>query len=174
MVSTQDMPPSTFKPTSLSVYAQHSRGLWQPTNGNNSSVFVIMMATRNNVDKYDWITKDDVAPLAHCATLADAHKNIQALALQYENATHVCEDIEHGHHFKIVGKHKTRTIWIQEVGHSRSLKLIDLDDIDGGMYEDCIGDGQVENENISLKSSSDHELGAETDASTLIANDLSK
>ncbi|KAJ4378479.1 hypothetical protein N0V86_006184 [Didymella sp. IMI 355093] len=167
------MLPSTFKPRSLSVYAQHSRGLWQPTNGNNSSVFVIMMATRNNVEKYDWTTRDDVAPLAHCATLADAHKNIQALALQYKNATRVCEVIEHGHHFKIVGKHKTRTIWIQEVGHARSLKLIDLDDIDGGVHEDCIGNDQVENEKFPLRSSSYCELGAETDASALTASDLS-
>lgn len=93
---TSDTARSTLEPTSLSVYAQHSRGLWQPTNGNNSSVFVIMMATRSIIDKYDWITKDDVSPLAHCATLADARKELQALALRYENATPVVEDIELG------------------------------------------------------------------------------
>jgi hypothetical protein len=139
-----DTPPSTYKPTSLSVYAQHSRGLWQPTNGNDSSTFIVMMATRSIIDKHDWISKDDVSPLAHCATLADARKELQALAQRYENATPVVENIEFGHHFKIVGKHKTRTIWIKEVGHARSLKMINLDDIDGGMYEDWIGNGCAE------------------------------
>jgi len=139
---TSDTPPSTFKPTSPSVYAQHSRGLWQPTNGNDSSTLIIMMATRSNGDKYDWVTKDDVSPLAHCATLANARKELQALAQRCENATAVVENIELGHHFKIVGKHKTRTIWIKEVGHARSLKMINLDDVDGGMYDDWIGEGQ--------------------------------
>ncbi|KAF3034260.1 hypothetical protein E8E12_006288 [Didymella heteroderae] len=144
--SAADTLPSTFKPTSLCVYTQHSRGLWQPTNGNNSSVFIIMMATRNNVDKYDWITEDDVSPLAHCATIADARKELQGLAQRYENATPVVENIELGHHFKIVGKHKTRTVWVKEVGHARSLKMVNLDDVDGGMYEDWIGNVYAENE----------------------------
>lgn len=129
-----DMSPSTFKPTSLSVYAQYSRGLWQPINGNNSSVFIIMMATRSNVDKYDLIT-NDVSPLAHCATIADARKELQLLALRYENTTPIVENIELGHHFKIVGKHKTRTIWVKEVSHPRSLKMINLDDVDCDMFQ---------------------------------------
>lgn len=130
---TSDAPPTSFKPTSLAVYAQHSRGLWQPTNGNNSSVFIIMMATRHNADNGDRITKDDVSPLAHCATMADPRKELHEFAQSYENATPVVENIELGHHFKIVGKHKTRTIWIKEVGHARSLKMINLEDVDGGM-----------------------------------------
>jgi hypothetical protein len=85
-----------------------------------------MMATRSNGDKYDQITEDDVPPLAHCATLADARKELQALAWRYENATHVVENIEFGHHFKNVGKHKTRTIWAKEVGYARSLKMVNL------------------------------------------------
>ncbi|KAF3047290.1 hypothetical protein E8E11_007301 [Didymella keratinophila] len=111
-----DTLPSTFKPMSLSVYAQHSRGLWQPTNGNDSSTFIIMMATRSNGDN-----------------------TRTALRERYENATTVVENIELGHHFKIVGKHKARTIWIKEVGHARSLKMINLDEADGGMYDDWIG-----------------------------------
>lgn len=133
---TSDTPSSTFKSTNLIVYAHHSRGLWQPTNGNNSSIFIISMATRSVIDEYDWITGNDISPLAHCATMADARKELRALANRCENATSVIENSKLGHHFKIIGKHKTRTIWVKEVGHARSLKMINLDDIDGGMHED--------------------------------------
>lgn len=94
------------------------------------------------IDKYDWITKDEVSVLAHYAALTDARKGTQAHALHYEDATSIVEDIELGYYFKIAGKHKTRrTIWIKEVGHSQSLKTINLDNFDGGMCEDWIGNG---------------------------------
>ncbi|KAJ4403601.1 hypothetical protein N0V91_006477 [Didymella pomorum] len=104
------------------------------------------MATRSNGDKYDQITEDDVPPLAHCATLADARKELQALAWRYENATHVVENIEFGHHFKNVGKHKTRTIWAKEVGYARSLKMVNL----MIMYEDWIGKSDAEDKEEML------------------------
>lgn len=161
--------PTAFEPTSLSVYAQHSRGLWQPTNGAESSIYIIMMSTRNNVNSLVWITNDTVSPLAHCATLKDAHKNLHALAQQHGNAE-IVKDVNIGHHFKIVGEHKTRTIWVKEVGHARSLKLIDLDDVDGGMHDDWIGDCQVEVEEAPAEAV---DSGSMTDASTLVSGDTS-
>lgn len=164
---TSDASPSVFKPTSLFVYAQHSRGLWQPTNGTSSSVFIIMMATRSTVDKRDWNIKDDVTPLVHCATLADARKNLEMLAQQYQNATKVVEDVEHGHHFMIAGKHKTRTVWVKEVGHARSLKMINLDDVDGGRVEDSVGTAQ--DSKSCRRSSIVPESDSETDGSACVA-----
>lgn len=136
--------PTTFRPTSLSVYAQHSGGLWQPANGDNSSVFINAMSTQNNSGNLTLASHHTVSLLAPCETLVNACKNLKTLARQYGVPTHVSENTETGYHFKIVGKHKTRTIWVQEVGHARSLSMISLDDIDGGIDGDWNGDDQIE------------------------------
>ena len=77
---------------------------------------------------------------------------MQALARQHVVAG-VTEDIDLGHYFKVPGAGKTRTIWIKEVGQSRVLKKMDLDDIDGRLvgrettaawgFSDGTGEGGV-------------------------------
>lgn len=136
MTDHDTMPRTTFNPTSLAVYARHSRGLWQPSNGNTSSVFVITMSTRNN-------TNTTTALLAHCPSLADAHKNLDALAQRYGNATRLTHP-DVGRYFTIVGERSTRTLWVVEVSHHRALKNTDLDDVDCGVGQDCVVDEQVE------------------------------
>lgn len=127
--------PSTFNPTSLAVYTRHSRGLWHPATGNNSSLFVITMSTRNNAGTTNNAdTTTNTAALAHCPSLADVQEHLHALAQRY-GATRLTDGAV-GSRYEITGARATRMLWIQEVGHARALKMVDLDDVDGGMGED--------------------------------------
>ena len=78
------------------------------------------------------VPNETVNPLAHCLTLGGAREALQALARQHCVAE-VTENIDLGHYFKVPGAGKPRTFWVKEVGHARVLKIIDFDEIDGGL-----------------------------------------
>jgi hypothetical protein len=127
-------PPASLKPSTLSVYAQQHKGLWQPT---TPSIFVVMMSTSHNTNRS--LPNETVTPLAHCPTLDSTREALQALARQHCGAG-VTEDIDLGHYVKVSGAGKTRTFWVKEVGHARVLKIMDFDEIDGGLGGERAGD----------------------------------
>jgi hypothetical protein len=132
--SSPSKPPASLKPSNLSVYAQQHRGLWQPT---TPSIFVVMMSTFQKTNRS--LPNETVTPLAHFPTLDDAREALQAFARQHCVAG-VTEDIDLGHYFKVSGAGKTRTFWVKEVGHARVLKMMDFDELDGGLGGERAGD----------------------------------
>ncbi len=146
-------PPTSLRPTSVSIYAQHSRGLWQPT---HPVMFIVMMSTYTHADTA--LSNGTVVPLAYCPTLQDAHKALTSLTRQYGD-TRVNSGSKWGCYFNVTGKNKTRTFWVKEVGHARALRMTDFDELDGGLGDDLIEDVGV----------GEHSLGAYADSTTTLA-----
>ncbi|KAJ8117119.1 hypothetical protein OPT61_g1592 [Boeremia exigua] len=96
------------------------------------------MSTQNNVTI--GLPNDTVVPLAHCPTLQDAHEALAGLARKY-GVEHLAEDSGWGRYFNVVGKSKTRMFWVKQVGHARALKMIDFDELDGGLGDEWVGSG---------------------------------
>lgn len=94
------------------------------------SIFVVLMSTFHSTNRS--LPNETVEPLAYCPTLDGARVALQALARQHVVAG-VTENIDLGHYFKVPGTGKTRTFWVKEVSHARVLKMMDFDEIDGGL-----------------------------------------
>jgi hypothetical protein len=95
--------PASLKPSTVPIYAQQHKGLWQPT---TPSIFVVIMSTFHNTNRS--LPNETVTPLAHCPTLDSAREALQALARQHCGAG-VTEDIDLGHYVKVSGTGKRWT-----------------------------------------------------------------
>jgi hypothetical protein len=146
--------PTTFKPTNLQVYAQHSRGLWHPT---HQSTFIIMKSVCNHAT----LLTETIEPIAHCPFIEVAHQTLTALAQQYSNALLIenrMNEPEWGH-FKIVGEKRTHTFWVKEVRDARGLKWTDL-----GVADDGTRNGEATKANVASGTADEDNL---SDATTL-------
>lgn len=126
---------TSFKSTSTAIYKKHSPGLWQPY---HSTIFLIMMSTfcHSETDSLGGAC----VPLAHCSSLDYAHQNLAALARHCGVDTKVLDDPSWSHSFAVKGAVRSRSFWIKEVEHTMSLKMMDFDEIDGGLGDKWVMD----------------------------------